>query len=231
MLSVLISRDGEGTEAFERRAEDAIRSRAFPILTYDPARAERFFDCFDLTSNPAPDETWTIETLRGHDSQGHPIELEEAFTFAHYAAQEPEFESEYSDAPECADDLVPMAAYVKLDHQQRASKQPFIWHRAEDGVVGRKVVSDAVARQCAERLQVWSTLREVGGLDNPHIEAARAALARELNAQQQASAEKLRAEMERLRSEMEVTMAEREQGAVAAEVRNIVKKLATRAPD
>jgi pyruvate-ferredoxin/flavodoxin oxidoreductase len=231
VLSQLVARDGEGADAFKKRAEDAIRSRAFPIFSFDPDRSEHFVECFDLTSNPAPDETWTIARLRGPDSQGHPIDLEEAFTFAHFAAQEPEFETDYSDPPEGADDLVPMAEYLDLERRQRADKRAFVWRRGEDGCLVRNVVSNAVALQCAERLHLWRTLRELSGLNNPHAEAARAALERELNEQQQAAAEQLRAETERLRAEMEATMAEREQAAVATAVERLVTNLATRATD
>ena len=231
VLSLLVARDGEGAEAFERRAKGAIRSRAFPILTYDPARSEHFVDCFDLTSNPAPDETWTIETLRGPDPQGYPIEVEEPFTFAHFAAHDPELESDYSDPPDGADDLIPMAEHLELDRQRRADKHAFVWRTGEDGRLVRKVVSDAVALQCAERRHLWRTLQELSGLDNPRLDAARAALARELNEQQRASADQLRSERERLRAEMEATMAEREHAAVATAVRNIVTRLATSAQD
>jgi len=231
VLSELVARDGEGSDAFKKRAEDAVRSRAFPVFSFDPARSERFVECFNLASNPAPDETWTTVTLRGPGPQGHPIELEEAFTFAHFAAQEPEFGPDYSDPPEGADDLVPMAEYLDLERQRRADKRAFVWHQAEDSRLVRKIVSNAVALQCAERRHLWRVLRELSGLDNPHAEAARAALARELNEQQQASAEQLRAETERLRAEMEATMAERERAAVVTAVENLVTNLATRATD
>lgn len=231
VLSQLVARDGEGADAFKKRAAGAVRSRAFPIFSFDPARSDHFVECFDLTSNPAPDETWTLATLRGPDPQGHPIELQEAFTFAHFAAQEPEFDTDFSDPPDGVADLVPMADYLDLERQQRADKRAFVWRQDEDRRLVRKIVSNAVALQCAERLHLWRTLRELSGVDNPHAEAARAALARELDEQQQAAAEHLRAETERLRAEMEATMAERERAAVATAVERLVTNLATRATD
>jgi hypothetical protein len=231
VLSVFTARDGEEAETFAKRAEAAIRSRAFPIISYDPVRADRLVDCLDLTSNPALDETWTTETLRGSDPAGHTIEHEEAYTFAHFASEEPELASAFTDPPEDADDLVPMAEYLDLDRQQRAGKQAFIRMKDEQGGIVRKLVSDEVVLQCAARRNLWRTLREVSGLDNPQVEAARATLARELSAQQQASADQLRAEVDRIRAEMEATMAERERAAVANALRNIVTTLAARAAD
>ena len=218
VISLLSARNGEERQAFERRAEGAMRSRAFPMCTYDPDRAKSFVDCFDLSSNPSPNEIWTVETLGGPDLLGHPVELEEAFTFAHFAASDPEFEREFSDPPESADDLVSMVEYLALSRHQRAGKIPFIWCVSDEGSVVRKVVSQTVALQCAERRHLWCTLREIAGVDNPHVEAARAALKQELTAQQAESAQKLR-------TEMEEQIARREKAAVAMAVRNLVAKL------
>ena len=219
VLSVLVGRHIEAAETFERRADGAIRSRAFPIFSYDPDRAERFGDCFDLSSNPAPHDVWTINTLRGPDPLGHMVELEEPFTFAHFAADEAEFDTEFSDPPEDADDLVPMIEYLDLTGHQRVGKRAFISRVGEGRRVVRKVVSDAVALQAAERRHLWRTLQDLAGLDDPHLEEARAALTREMNARQQAS-------VQQLRTEMEAKMAEREKEAVAIAVRNLVTKLA-----
>ena len=218
VISLLSSRKSEEREAFERRAEGAMRSRAFPMCTYDPDRAKGFGDCFDLSSNPSPDEIWTIETLRGPDSLGHPVQLEEAFTFAHFAASDPEFEREFSDPPHSEDGLVAMVEYLELSLHQRAGKLPFIWCVGDEGSVVRKVVSQRVALQCAERRHLWCTLREIAGVDNPHVKAARAALEKELTAQHDESIEKLR-------TEMKEEIARREKAAVATAVRNLVAKL------
>ena len=218
VISLLSARNGEEQEAFERRAEGAMRSRAFPMCTYDPDRAKRFVDCFDLSSNPSLDEIWTVEKLDGPDLLGHPVELEEAFTFAHFAASDPEFEPELSDPPESADGLVPMVEYLELSRHQRGGKLPFVWCVSDEGSVVRRVVSQTVALQCAQRRHLWRTLREIAGVDNPHVKAARAALEQELTARQRESVEKLRAEMAE-------QIAQREKAAVAAAVRNLVTKL------
>lgn len=217
VLSVLSARHDEESEAFERRAESAMQSRAFPVCTYDPDRAERFVDCFDLSSNPSPNDVW----MRALAPAGQP-ELDESFTFAHFAAQDPEFEDDFSDSSEVTGDLVPMVEYLALSRHQRAGKLPFVSCVGEDGSVVRKVASAAVALQCAERRHLWCTLREIAGVDNPHVEAARAAVEKELTAQQ-------RQAIEKLRQEAEERIAEHEKAAVANAVRNLVTGL-TRAP-
>jgi hypothetical protein len=218
VISLLSARKGEERAAFERRAEGAMRSRAFPMCIYDPDLTTSFVDCFDLSSNPSPDQVWIGETLRGPDLLGHPVEVEEAFTFAHFAVSDPEFEDEFSDPPENTDNLVSMVEYLELSRHQRPGKLPFVWCVGEEGSVVRKVVSQAVALQCAERRHLWCTLRAIAGIDNPHVRAARAELRQELSAQQEKSVQKLR-------TEMEEQMARREKAVVANAVRNLVTKL------
>lgn len=218
VLSVLCARPGEEPDAFERRAEGAIRSRAFPVCTYDPDRATRFVDCFDVASNPAPDATW-VRPLAPAEQP----ELDEAFTFAHFAAQDPEFEQDVSDPPEDGNNLVPIVEYLALTRHQRDGKLPFVSCIDEEGAVVRKVVSQEVALQSAERQHLWSTLREIAGVDNPHVAAARAEVKKELTAQQDETVQKLR-------QDMEERGAQREKVAVETALRNLVTRL-TGTPD
>ena len=224
VVSMLWARNGEEREAFEKRAEGAMRSRAFPMCTYDPDIASSFVDCFDLSSNPLPNEIWTVETLSGPDLLGHPVEHEEAFTFAHFAVTDPEFEREFSDPPDSADDLVSMVDYLELSRRQRPGKLPYVWCMGEEGSVIKKVASNTVALQCAERRHLWCTLRAISGVDNPHVGAARKALEQELTAQREKSVEKLR-------KEMQSQIAQREKAAVAQAVRNLVARLTGVASD
>lgn len=218
VISLLCPRDGETQTAFEQRAERAVRSRAFPMCVYDPDRATSFVGCFDPSSNPSPDAIWATETISGRDAQGESVEVEEPFTFAHFAASEPEFEAELSHPPAVDDDMVPMAEYLEFSRRQQVGKLPFVSLLTGDGRVVRRVVSHAIALQCSERLHLWRTLQEISGIDNPHVHTSRAALEKELGVQQQA-------ELENLRQEMEQSAATREQAAVASALRRLVAHL------
>jgi hypothetical protein len=218
VISVLCPRDDEQQAAFQSRAERAVRARAFPICVYDPDRADGFVMCFDLSSNPSPAALWTNETLSGHDPQGQAIEVEEAFTFAHFAASEPEFAAELSDPPAIADHLVPVTDYLGFSRRQRVGKLPFVTIADKDGSIVRKVVSPAIALQCSDRLHLWRTLQEISGTDNPHVNTTRTTLQNEFGAQQEALKKSLQEEMEK-------DAARREQAAVASAVRNLVVHL------
>jgi hypothetical protein len=218
VISVLCPRDDEQQAAFQSRAERAVRARAFPICVYDPDRADGFVMCFDLSSNPSPAALWTNETLSGHDPQGQAIEVEEAFTFAHFAASEPEFAAELSDPPAIADHLIPVTDYLGFSRRQRVGKLPFVTIADKDGSIVRKVVSPAIALQCSDRLHLWRTLQEISGTDNPHVNTTRTTLQNEFGAQQEALKKSLQEEMEK-------DAARREQAAVASAVRNLVVHL------
>jgi len=215
VISVLYQRDGETQDAFRGRAERAVRARAFPMCVYDPGQSDRFVMCFDLSANPSPDTLWTTETLSGLDPQGQPIEVEEAFTFAHFAASEVEFTGELTNPPAMADNLIPITDYLGFSRRQRVGKLPFISLVGKDGSIMRKVVSPAIALQCSERLHLWRTLQEISGIDNPHVNTTRTALQNEFGAQREALTKNLQQEMEK-------EAARREQAAVASAVRRLV---------
>jgi len=218
MISVLYQRDNETRDAFRGRTERAVRARAFPICVYNPDQSDRFVMCFDLSANPSPDMLWTTETLSGQEPQGQAIEVEEPFTFAHFAASEAEFAADLTDPPATADNLIPIDDYLDFSRRQRVGKLPFISLVGKDGSIVRKVVSPAIALQCSERLHLWRTLREISGIDNPYVNTTRATLQNEFAAEQQAL-------LESKEKEMEKDAARREQAAVASTVRKLVAHL------
>jgi hypothetical protein len=218
LISVLCRRDDEEQAAFQSRADRAVRARAFPMCVYDPDRSDRFVMCFDLSSNPSPDTSWVAETLRGLDSQRQPVEVEEAFTFAHFAASEAEFASELTDAPPKTEHLVALVDYLGLSRRQRVGKLPFVLLTGKDGSLVRKVVSQKMALQCSERLHLWRTLQEISGIDNPYVNRTRTTLHEEFDAERGA-------QLESLRQDMEKDAANREKGAVASAVRKLVAHL------
>jgi hypothetical protein len=218
VISVLCQRNDEVQAAFQSRAERAVRARAFPMCVYDPDRAHGFVMCIDLSSNPSPDMLWTNEALSGQDAQGQPVEVAEAFTFAHFAASEPEFAAELTDPPAVADDLIPLTDYLGFSRRQRVGKLPFISLAGKDGSIVRKVVSPMLALQCSDRLHLWRTLQEISGIDNPYVNTARAKLEQESGAQQEAL-------VKNMQQEMEKEAARREQAAVASAMRRLVVRL------
>ncbi len=219
VISLLCQRDDETLEAFQSRAEAAVRARAFPACAYDPDRDARFVMCFDLSSNPSPETLWTTEKLSGLDAQGEAIDIEEPFTVAHFAAGEPDLAAELTDPSALGEILVPLTDYLGFSRRQQVGKRPFISLAGPDGSIVRKVVSPQIARQCAERQHLWRSLQELSGIDNPHVISARATLQKELEAEQ-------RAQLESMQRDLSKSAAEREKAAVVSTVRKLVARLA-----
>jgi molecular chaperone GrpE (heat shock protein) len=218
VISLLCPRGDEAQATFESRAERAVRSRAFPICIYDPDRDPSFVMGFDLSSNPSPELPWTMETLSGQDANGQAIELEQPFTFAQFAASEPEFACELTNPPSDSDVLVPLSDYLGFSRRQRLGKLPFLSVLDESGAIVRKVVSPTLVRQSSERIRLWRMLQEISGIDNPHVKRGQTTAQNELRAQHEA-------ELQSLRRELENDVARREKAAVVSAVHKLVARL------
>ena len=199
LLSLLAQKDGEDEAAFRLRAERAIRSRAFPLVVYDPDKAKGFVSCFDISANP--------------EGVG-------SYTFADFALGEAEFSGEFSDPPAdvSEDSLVPVGEYLDLARHQRMGKYPCVYVPGPDGQAVPKVVSSAVITQTSDQVHIWRTLQEIAGVDNPHVNITKASLEAAFGAEQKAIIDNMQHDMEKQQSE-------REQVAVAAAVQQLVAKL------
>ncbi len=197
LVSLLAQRDGEDEEDFHLRAERAMRSKAFPVVLYDPDRAKGFVSCFDLSSNP---------------------EGSEAYTFADFALFEEEFAGEFSEPPAGvhADNLVPVAEFLELTRHQRMGKLPVVYAPGPDGEGTPKVVSSPIVTQASDQQHLWKTLMEIAGVDNPHVKSTKANLQAAFGAEQKAMKESLQQNLEKDRSTHEkMTMASAVQKLVA----------------
>lgn len=197
LISLLAQKDDENHEAFEARAGRAMRCQAFPAVLYDPDKAPGFVSCFDLSANLEPDPS---------------------FTFAHYAAAEPEFAGDFQDPAGDMDprDFVEVSEYLELTRRQRIGKHPVLnVHADESNETVTTVCSQAIVTQMSDLKHLWRTLQEIAGVDNPYVKDTRESLTEEFGAQQKAL-------LESQQEDMEKEAAHREQVAVANAVRRIV---------
>jgi hypothetical protein len=220
VISLLCREEAETAAAFARRAERAVRSRAFPLCSYDPDRARGFVSCFDLSNNPSPEELWTSCTVGTVDAHGRAAEVREPFTFAHFAADEAAFAAGFSPVEEASADsaLVPLTEYLELNRRQRVGKLPVIAAPGADGTIRQLLVPPAIVTQTADRMHLWKTLQELAGLDNPHVHSTREILQSEFGARQKAL-------LASLQTDLEERATHREQVAVADAVRKLVAHL------
>jgi pyruvate-ferredoxin/flavodoxin oxidoreductase len=202
------------------RAERALRSRGFPHFVYDPDRATDFVSCLELGDNPALEDFWPTATLEYRDDGGEPAQLERPFTFADFAAGEPSLAGQFKPLEPEADPahLVGIADFLELSPGERRDKTPFVYSVNGDRHLQRLVPSQAIIARTADRLHLWHTLQELGGIHNPYVQAAESRIAERLSAEKEAALGTLQAELEsRLQS--------RSQEAVATALRNVALRL------
>lgn len=198
LISLLANKEGESEEEYLERAAKAMRCRAFASIVYNPDKAKGFVTCFDLSSNPEP---------------------EDAYTFADFAAEDSDYADEFTDPPEGfpASDLVPIKEYMDLVRHQRVGKMPCVMVPG-DGDGKLKVVSPAIVTQTSDVMHLWRSLQEIAGEDNPFVHSTAATLREEHGAQQKAL-------LENLQKDIEETQQHRENVAVASAVQRLVSQL------
>jgi pyruvate-ferredoxin/flavodoxin oxidoreductase len=159
LVSVL---DLSGTSA---RAEQAVASRAFPLLTYDPSRGTDIGACLDLSANPEPEAAWTTMEPPDGDGTGHP----QAYTFAHFAAWDEAFASEFSEPPPGLPEhrLTPWAEYLARPEAQRGDGVPYVSVPDREGRSVLRIPSRRVMAQTMDSVQRWGILQQLAGINQP----------------------------------------------------------------
>ncbi len=185
-------------------AKLALEARAFPLMTYDPDAGADVADCLSLDGNPALDQVWPTYELKYVDETGAEATIEVPLTVADWAATEARFRKNFTEAkPEEADDLVPFHEFVGMSPEERAGRRPFIWTLKDDRTLRRTKVSDEMVTLAEDRLLFWHQLKELAGLAIP--EAAREALASEIEAEFQKKLSALEAEYEAKLTDLRAT--------------------------
>jgi pyruvate-ferredoxin/flavodoxin oxidoreductase len=221
--------DSAHTDGFQGRASQALLSRAFPHFVYDPDRASDFVSCLDLGENTAPEEMWPKTSLEYVSADGKTQHLERPFTFADFAVNEKEFQDQFSPLPANVAEsaLVSLADYLGMTPAGRVGKTPFILHRSQEKHLVKLVPSQVMIAQTADKLHLWHTLQELGGIKNPFVQAAEQRLKEELTAEREKS-------LNEQKAQLEAQLKARESEAVAAAMRNLALRLtgmSTAAPE
>ncbi|MGM0580530.1 MAG: hypothetical protein ACQETL_07615 [Bacteroidota bacterium] len=174
-------------------------SRYFPEILYDPVKYSEWGGRFDLSENIQPEEKWPIFTLKANTSDNKEFIIDVSFTYADYKAIFPEKVKELMIVPAeyDTDNLIPLSEYLETDEANLYGKIPFIWLIDENQELHKAAVPNVWVVSCQERLDFWSFLQELEGMNSYHAKMA---------------LEEKDQEMNRLLEEQKVKMdAEREQ--------------------
>jgi pyruvate-ferredoxin/flavodoxin oxidoreductase len=210
---------GAEREDFAQRAALVLTARAFPHFVYDPERAADFVSCLDLSDNPEPAAQWITQPLVHATEDGGRAEEPRALTFADYAVTEPEFSAQFTPiAPAQAGAALPLVDYLELDPARRWNRLPFVYALDERKRLIRVGPSQAMLAHTADRMHLWNTLQELGGIQNPYVQAAERTLREMLLAEKAAA-------LAEQKTQLEAQYAAQQQEQVSAAMRNLAQRL------
>jgi ferredoxin len=177
----------------------AQQSRTTPCFQYDPLAGETWAERFDLEDNPQVELAWPTHDVSFVDASGEEATREESFTFAHAAAVDPAYGSQFRIIPPEAwgEDQVEIADYLAAAPAEQRRRVPYLWVVTESGELARAVLTRELAFAGRDRMRAWRILQELAGLHNEY--ARRAA---------EQATEQARAEAERQQAELEAAHAE-----------------------
>ncbi|MDH5234395.1 MAG: ferredoxin, partial [Gemmatimonadota bacterium] len=180
----------------QHAARLSLESRAFPFLTYDPDGGSAFADCLSLEGNPSLDTDWPEYSLKYVDEEGAEQTMELPLTIADWAATEARFKQHFGEIArdKWDDDLVPFHEYIALPAEDREGKTAFIHGVTPDRKLRRLRVGPAIAELARERLEFWSQLRQLAGVQVS--DSVRDLVSRDLDAEYERREAGLRAELE-----------------------------------
>ncbi len=180
----------------QHAARLSLESRAFPFLTYDPDGGSTIADCLSLEGNPSIESDWPEYSLTYVNDDGVEQVMTLPLTIADWAATEARFKPQFSDVPrdDWHDDMVPFHEYLALAPEDRAGKEPFIHGVTADRRLRRLRVSLTIVGLARERLEFWSQLRQLAGVEVG--DSVREAVSRDLDDDYAKREAALRAEFE-----------------------------------
>lgn len=203
----------------QQRCEHAVLSRALPLFRYDPDQSDVFLKRFDLCENPALDRSWATTTLEYLNQANKKDRLERQYTFADFAAQEAQYQDDFSDLPAAQEARgVEVSEYLLMNPAERSNKLPFIYQLDNNGYLVKKVPSLRIVAQTDDKRHLWQSLCEVAGINNPYLT--------ELEQQvREQAAEAQRKALADLRTELMADIEAERAAAVRAAMGNLAARL------
>ncbi len=204
---------GIGDDMGEHQARLAVESRAYPLFRYDPDKGPTAEECFDLSGNPAPDDTWPTYTLTYREGSREKT-MELPMTFADFAITEVRFRKHFRVAPPDTwnDKMLPLHEFLDLGEDEREGRFPFIWSVDRQNRLSRLLVDESMVRSCEDRRDFWHMLRGIAGTDRqaPDLAAVEARVRGEV-------VQKIAAGLAQFAGDADVEVAVPEAGAAVAE--------------
>jgi len=166
-----------GEPAHYLRAAAATEARAFPAFVLDPGAGEDWRARFSLRANPQPERDWPVHRFAYEDEALRRISEDVAFTLVDFAAIDGRYGAHFAGVPRAHwhAAMVPLDRFMLLDGDEAVGKVPYILMVDEDNALHRVIVETGLIEAARRCRRSWRGLRELGGIDNSHVNAALAA--------------------------------------------------------
>ncbi len=160
---------GLGDDQATRASRLAIESRAYPVLKYNPNGGKYICEQLSLDGNPSIEDTWPTYELSYVDEEGNQQRMELPVTIADWAATETRFIKHFKKLKGDVDEeaLLPFHQFMALTGEDREGKTPFIYQIDDAKKLTRLLVSNEMVILAEDRLEVWSKLKQMAGLEIP----------------------------------------------------------------
>jgi pyruvate-ferredoxin/flavodoxin oxidoreductase len=188
------------------RARQSVRSRAFPLFTYNPALTGVHGTRLDLAGNENPTGRWSDE--------------ETPCTVAHWAATERRFAEHFRQVRDDEANMVELHEFVELADRARKGKSAFITLDVDEEQI-RLLVDAAMITATEASIDSWQVLQELAGLVTPFTAQVEEAVRQQVALEHEEEIAAVRETYERQIEELDASI----KSDVAGRVRNQLLRL------
>ncbi len=200
------ARHGFETRHTIERSREAVRSRAFPLFSYDPDQEGVHGTRLDLSGNENVAGCWSDDEM--------------PFTVAHWAATQGRFSHHFTEMPDDGVSAVELHEFLGLDDRGRRDKVAYVTMASED-VTTRLIVDEHMVRATEAAMDSWRVLQELAGIVTPFTSLVEKAVRDELQSEHEAEIAAVREDYERQIRELDASI----RSDVAGRVRNQLLRL------
>ncbi|MDY2940815.1 MAG: 2-oxoacid:acceptor oxidoreductase family protein [Varibaculum sp.] len=178
---------GIGDDEANEHARLAVKSRISPLFVHEPQHAD-IADRFIISGNPDVAATWSKNKIAYTDEDGKAAMFDTVYTPADFAYSELRFRKQFSPLPDDAPTPTPIAEYVELDADARATATPFIYVAPGGGALQKIKVSEQIVKLTEQCRDNWKLLQYLAGADLKALRKENGKLSSDLEAQVTAAA-------------------------------------------
>ncbi|PIE03035.1 MAG: hypothetical protein CSA81_03770 [Acidobacteria bacterium] len=174
---------------------------------YNPELGTTWAERFDFSGSLLPEKDWIHLSVPYLKANGTEASMETDFTFADAVTLLPSYRSHFMviESDQWGEHQIPLTEFIQDEEKMFGRYVPFIWVKDTEGEIKRAIITRTLLTQCVDHLNLWRTLRELGGIENSHalaaLEQARLEAETTVKDKLESAAKEHRSELESVRTE------------------------------